>query len=345
MSERFDVAIAGAGPAGSAAAITAARRGLTTLLVDKSRFPRDKVCGSFVSAEAVSAAENLLDTSLERFPALHEVTLTRGERAIRRSLDHPARSVSRAVLDHELVKAAERSGVVVRLGESVTHVLRVENGFHIVTETNTYVAAAVIDASGRWSRVRAAEGTPSERLIGVKQSFTQTNAGNSVDLYFFDGGYCGVQPIGEGQVNVSALVKPERARSVEGIWMLCPALRRRSDRWAAANAPLFTYPLYFDEPAAVVNGVARAGDAAAFIDPFLGDGISIALHSGMAAADSLGTSDGWLHYQQWYEQTVIPVIRRSSRLRRFTDSRVAWNLLALPGAVTAIERLTRLHAA
>src|SRR6185437_14911397 len=62
---RYDVAIIGAGPAGSAAAIGLARRGATVLLADRARFPRDKTCGGGVTGRARAAAPCPIDDVVE----------------------------------------------------------------------------------------------------------------------------------------------------------------------------------------------------------------------------------------------------------------------------------------
>ncbi|HEU5249438.1 MAG TPA: FAD-dependent oxidoreductase, partial [Thermoanaerobaculia bacterium] len=59
MSESFDAVVVGAGPAGCAAAVTLATRGRSVLLLEKDLFPRHKVCGEFLSADALPALERL----------------------------------------------------------------------------------------------------------------------------------------------------------------------------------------------------------------------------------------------------------------------------------------------
>src|SRR5258708_35535799 len=61
MTDLYDVAVVGGGPAGSAAAITARRAGARVLLIERGKFPRQKVCGEFVSSEALGLLRGLLD--------------------------------------------------------------------------------------------------------------------------------------------------------------------------------------------------------------------------------------------------------------------------------------------
>ena len=155
-----------------------------------------------------------------------------------------------------------------------------------------------------------------------------------MDLYFFEGGYCGVQPLGNGRVNACAMVRSNRARSLQEVFSLHPQLQERSRNWQPATEPVVTAPLVFRPPHVLRGGVLQAGDGAGFLDPFTGDGISAALHGGALAAQAL--ADFWqgrisleqaaLDYQREYERTLLPAFRTAGRIR--------W-LLHLPAALRA----------
>jgi flavin-dependent dehydrogenase len=88
--------------------------------------------------------------------------------------------------------------------------------------------------------------------------------------------------------------------------------------------PVSTSPLVFREPAPIWNGLFLAGDSAGFVDPFVGDGISLALRSGAAAAQFLlpflrgeiSRTEAEQRYAAAYESHLLPVFRNSQRLRR-----------------------------
>jgi flavin-dependent dehydrogenase len=96
--------------------------------------------------------------------------------------------------------------------------------------------------------------------------------------------------------------------------------------------PISTSPLIFRHPQPERDGILMAGDAAGFVDPFVGDGISLALRSGSLAARSLKSflaGEASLHdavrrYNQAYKESLLPVFRTSSKIRR---------MLVLPGYV------------
>lgn len=168
------------------------------------------------------------------------------------------------------------------------------------------------------------------KWIGVKAHFSELASSNSVDLYFFDGGYCGVQPVklagqaASSRVNASAMVKSGVASTLAEVFQLHPALRERSRDWQPLSDAVSTSPLFFRAPVPTREGILFAGDAAAFVDPFVGDGISLALRSGALAAECLGS---FLHgkitleaaadrYADAYEKRFASIFNNSARLRR-----------------------------
>lgn len=339
---RYDIAIIGAGPAGSAAAITAARAGQRVLLLDKDDFPRQKVCGEFVSFESTCLLESLLGRELLPYPRIQQVRFFRGADMHEGMLHDKALSLSRYELDAMLLKAAEQSGANVRTRCRVLAVTRSSDGLTIESDRAQFQARNVINASGRWSELRQDRSLPARRSVGIKQHFRETDPPLSTDLYFFDGGYCGVQPIGPNRVNACALVDASVARTMEDVFAWSAPLQERSKQWTAAIDTVATAPLIFGAPVPVSKGMANVGDAAAFIDPFLGDGIAIALQTGALAARCVADG-GVTRYQNEYMRQVAPALRRAALLRRLSGSAWAWKMMRLPGMIAATARATRVH--
>ena len=202
-------------------------------------------------------------------------------------------------------------------------------------------AKSVIDATGRWSNLKVSRQLPAETWVGLKSHFDTGESSESVDLYFFPQGYCGVQPIGRGRLNACAMVRAAAGfgNSLEQVFAAHPALWRRSRDWSPTMETVATAPLFFRPPQPVRGDVLLAGDAAGFVDPFVGDGISMALRSGAMAAECLARQ-GWSaepgsrQYAQAYQKQFFPVFRNAGRVRR---------LLALPqplrGTMTALARV------
>ncbi|HXE90636.1 MAG TPA: FAD-dependent oxidoreductase [Terriglobales bacterium] len=348
-TELFDLVVIGGGPAGAAAAITAARLDARTLLLERGRFPRHKVCGEFISPEGLLLLEGLCAGC----PSAMELLL--GAPRIPRarffldchdwdaSLAPRAASIPRIDLDATLWEVARTRGADARDSIAVS-AIEGPAPFEVVTSAGSFLARSVIDASGRWSALTPfqPEGSPASAAIwiGLKAHFREVDAPSCVDLYFFEGGYCGVQPVGGDRVNACAMVRSDVARTLEQVFARHPGLWHRRRRWEPATDPVATAPLVFRPPMPERGGILYAGDAAGFIDPFAGDGISIALCSGMMAARALqgvwsgkqSLAEAAAGYQVSYQRAFRPAFRNAAHLRRVTQMAQPWRRL-LSGAL------------
>lgn len=370
----FDLTVVGGGPAGSCAAITAARAGARVLLLERGRLPRQRVCGEFVSAESLALLTGLLKHSAPDLvsKALHipEARLFFDGRVVITPVEPCAASIARLDLDFALWRAAEHSEVDAKMQTTVQAITG--NGpFVLTTSAGTFHSLAVINATGRWSNLRshsvllqadAAAKNQDAKWLGVKAHFSEPDPHPSVDLYFFEGGYCGVQPVeiagasngAGGRLNACAMVRSDVARTLPEIFQLHPDLKERSQTWKPLTEPVSTSPLIFREPAPLDNGVFMAGDAAGFVDPFVGDGISLALRSGALAAECLAPffartrslAEAESRYLHSYREQLLPVFRNSSKVRRLLSlprplRRSLGHLLETPSVSRFLVRLTR----
>jgi menaquinone-9 beta-reductase len=307
------------------------------LLLERGHFPRHKVCGEFVSAESLGLLGELLDA---QYAALWNDAVRIGQarifldgRTIEAAVTPPAASIARFDLDSALWQSAMGRGAEAKHSVTVQRIAG-EEPFRLLTSAGEFETRAVINCSGRWSNLSiapAASGKPREKWLGLKAHFEEDSPAPSVDLYFFDGGYCGVQPVDlrkaetkHNRVNACAMVRADVASTLAEVFGQNPALAERSRSWRTLSDPVSTSPLIFRVPEPVRDGILLAGDAAAFVDPFVGDGISLALRSGALAADCLGPffrneislSSACASYRQAYERELAPVFRVSSKIRR-----------------------------
>lgn len=344
-----DLIVIGAGPAGSSAAITAAQGGAKVLLLEKARFPRHKVCGEFVSAESLELLSTLLAPQyaevVREAIRIPQSRIFLDGRVLRAEIKPAAASIARFDLDLILWNSATHAGVEA-LEQTTVQNITWAGSFKVQANQREFESRAVIDASGRWSNLTAKPaGTPREKWLGVKGHFAENSPLASVDLYFFDGGYCGVSPVelaangsaspinahpasanqaSASRINACAMVRADVASSLAEVFELNPALRERSRNWQPLIDTVSTSPLIFRDPTPLRGNILLAGDAAAFVDPFIGDGISLALQGGATAARALQPYFQRLiplekaceNYQREYQKNLARVYRASSKIRR-----------------------------
>lgn len=360
MRRCFDLVVIGGGPAGTSAAITAKRLGFDVLVLEAGSFPRHKVCGEFVSGEALALLADLVGDPflLANVPRIDKVRVFVAHAQAELPIAPAAASISRYDLDLALWSSAASAGCEVRDRSRVKAVARSENEFVIRLDSVELSARAVVNATGRWSNLTTDTRLAAEQWIGLKGHFTGSHPPQYCDLYFFDGGYCGVQPLGDRVINAAAMVKPTLAKNLGSVFNLNRGLRERSRSWTPVGNPVTTAPLIFRSPRTSEDGMLFAGDAAKFLDPFAGDGISIALHSGHMAAEALGSflcgdctlQDAVLEYDHAYRALVQPALNAAARLRMLQNlpsslRTAAIACLNIPMLARAAVQTTRMRVA
>ena len=259
--------IRGGGLAGTAAAIAARRAGAPVTVIEKSSFPRHKVCGEFLSPEVlpILGELGLRQAFLALQPALmRRAVLNFGGREKRFSLPEPAYGLSRFALDALLADHARALGA------------------EFVRECET---KPDIIATGR-AALPSGGGPKGRRLFGFKAHFAG-EPNDAVELYFFPGGYVGVNPAENGITNVCGLCSEATLRqldfSVDALIARVPALASRVAALKRQWDWLFVGPLVFENRLNSSVDAFYAGDAVSFVDPFTGSGMLAALYSGLLA--------------------------------------------------------------
>jgi geranylgeranyl reductase family protein len=310
---RFDLVVVGAGPAGTAAAITGRALGLSVLLVDKATFPRDKTCGDGLTSGALRLLEELglpLE-ALSSYATVRETVLVSPSgRTI--SLSLPANGeyagvVPRAELDTALVALARKRGAVVREGAAVRDVARGRDDVALTLDDTTVVRARfVVAADGHFSTVRRLLHPGRRADLGSWHAFRQyfTGVDDARLWVLFEPdllpGYAWVFPLPDGRANVGFGVP--RGPGVDGhtlkaTWRELLG-RDRMQRVLGPNAVpeashrAWPIPAGFDRARLTDERVLYAGDAAAVVDPMTGEGIAQALETGMLAARTVAHHGG-----------------------------------------------------
>jgi flavin-dependent dehydrogenase len=360
--------IVGGGLAGAAAGIDLARAGHAPLLLERETGAHDKICGEFLSGEALAALAALgVDARALGAVPMTQVEINHGRRQAAAGLPFPALSVSRRVLDAALLEQAAAAGVAVRRGVTVREVTVREVTVREVTSrearpsvahTNEgdIEASALLLASGKHD-VRGAPRPDGPDEIGFKMYFRDAalsrRLANTVAVTFFEGGYAGVQPVEGGRLNLSLLIDGAQYRAL-GSWpalleRLCrePALAALADAEALLPRPLAISRVPYGHLAGPTNDdLWRLGDQAAVIPSFCGDGMAIALESGRLAAAMLAAGATAAEYQRALRiRTRRPVrlAMAALRLTRHPLGRLAAmvGLSAAPGGLAVLARLTR----
>src|SRR6478672_3598171 len=130
----FDLAVVGGGPAGSAAAITAARAGARVLLLERGKLPRQRVCGEFVSSESIILLASLLGPTdlVDRAPRIPQARLFFDGHVVSTPVEPSAASIARLDLDLMLWRSAELAGVDTSMQTTVETIAR-NDSFHLST--------------------------------------------------------------------------------------------------------------------------------------------------------------------------------------------------------------------
>ena len=306
MTDVFDVAVVGAGPAGTAAAITAHAHGLRVVCVDKARFPRDKTCGDGLTAHALRLLERLglSDVAFDRAAIVDETVLVSPYgRRIRLPMPSDglhAFIVERSVLDNSLVELARARGVEVREEWTIEKVVERDD---LVELGDGLRARHVIACDGHWSAVRRALEPDAPRDLGEWHAVRQyyANVADRRLWVLFDAellpGYAWVFPLPDGRANVGYGVLRADGRTGRDLKKLWPELLARPtmrEILGPSAQPLesvraWPIPTRYSR-ARLQNGrVLFAGDAAGAVDPMTGEGIAQALETGMLAAESIAS--------------------------------------------------------
>ena len=320
-SAAYEVAIVGAGPAGSACAALLGRAGLRVLLCDKASFPRPKICGETVNPrcwdvfDALGVADEVERSIHNRIAAIsvtdkkgREVRVEVGKRGGRCFF-----SMGRDVLDHILVRSAQSTGVEFRDGTTVTRVawdgcwrIEVRNGK--AGEKSSVTAGYLVGADGRNSTIaghlatrreiseRGTRPSSDSDRVGVQwHAFLHPEIAGALHMYLFDAGYCGLVAVDGRHTNVSMVTRPELASLATAdfrsflertLWSNPVAAARFLDLNPVGKivktSPINPRCNPFDHPHATL-----IGDASQTVEPFTGEGIRYALEDGIAAARRL----------------------------------------------------------
>ncbi len=301
-----ELLIAGAGPVGLAVAIAARLRGLGAIVVERRRPPLDKACGEGLMPLGVAqlaalgvAIDPARSASFAGIRFVDEHATAEG-----RFADGLGAGIRRTVLAESMLARARELGVELRFGESVTSWrVRDDARVEVTTSRGTAQADLLVAADGLHSAIRrmaGLEGVQRGRVRnGMRRHFRVAPAAPFVEVHWIDGAEAYVTPVGSGEIGVALLwsgapahydallarfpqlaarlAGAEPTSRVEGASRFRRAVRRR-------HAP----------------GVALVGDAAGYLDPLTGEGLTLGIRCARALVDTIARGAPLADYERAY---------------------------------------------
>jgi geranylgeranyl reductase family protein len=301
----YDVAVVGAGPAGSATAALLADRGLHVVLLERAAFPRDKACAEYVSPEALRILDRLgvLGSIRAEAALLSGMTVVshrgtaftgrfRGSHGFRGYSDVGI-GIRRTVLDARLAHAAVAKGAELRERTLVETMSTDGNGVRELQVRSAgrrerLAARLVVAADGLKSRIarqlRLSRSGRLRRLALVTHATDVDGMGDVGEMHVGRVGYLGLAPVGLGVTNVAVVVDLARVgapapaeRWLHALISRFPSVAHRL-RGATFHGPVIAAgPFAHHTVRATADRVMLVGDAADFYDPFTGEGVYAAL--------------------------------------------------------------------
>lgn len=358
MTADCEALIVGGGPAGAACALSLARAGRRVVLLERESAPGHKVCGEFLSVEAVRLLMALgLDPAALGAVPIERLRLAAGRQESVARLPFRGMSLSRRVLDEALLRHAAALGAVVRRGAKVRTLHRAGDAWRAeLANGDTVTGRSAFLATGKhalrgWPRPAGAGAA----MVGFKRHWRLSAANGAelagnVELALFANGYAGLEPVEHGRANLCLLIRRDWLATLAGgrdglldaVRAASPLVDRRLADAVPCRGPAVAVaglPFGYLRRAADGDGPWGLGDQAAVVPPFTGDGISVALFSARRAAEMYLAGHGADDFQRRLSAELSPLMRRDMALARLLASPAGQRL-----AVAAARRIPALLA-
>jgi geranylgeranyl reductase family protein len=313
-----DFLIVGGGPAGATAAYYMAKAGKSVILIDRQTFPRDKVCGDFVSQIAIAELDKMGITQLPEFNDASNVInsasvfldgkeLASTAMPLLAELSQPGRVIPRKILDNWILDAAKKAGVTVLENVLVKDFVVENNQVRVTTQdkegaNHIFHSRLLIGADGNnslISRIMHGNSLPqANRIIGLRGYFENVKGpSDRADMHFSSKsfpGYCWLFPTVQGEANIGIGVlletMPKEDNPKELLDQLIHQDENIKQRLADAKlkGTIQSWPINVYNPHMEITGerVMLVGEAAGLVNPINGEGIQYALLSGRWAAET-----------------------------------------------------------
>jgi flavin-dependent dehydrogenase len=293
----FDCIIGGGGIAGLSLSIRLGRLGYHTAVIEKEQYPFHKLCGEYISLESLPFLEQagfpFQDFSI---PKISRFLITDPQgRQLASLLPLGGLGISRYILDHHLSMIAKKNGAEIIEQRKITDILFRQETFTVVSDTGKWNSPICCGCLGKksvldvkWKR----RIQPRRQYIAVKYHIRGPFPRDTVSLHLFPGGYCGLCPVENGNFCLCYLSTTESLQACGNDLGQLEESRLCSNPYLksifSAGQKLWDRPLTisgfgFSSRPLIENHVLMLGDAAGMIPPLCGNGMSMAMHSGLIA--------------------------------------------------------------
>jgi len=294
-----DVLIIGGGLAGLCSAIHLSKAGFEVILIEKSSYPKHKVCGEYISNEVLPYLEFLgIDVFAEGAKHITKFKLTTTtNKTITANLPLGGFGMSRYALDALLAEKAKQNGSTI-LQDMVTNVQFKTNKFSVTTKNeHTYSSKIVIAAFGKRSNLDVNLNRDfiqhKSPYLGVKMHVKGNFPEDLVALHNFKGGYCGLSKVETNAINlcyITTFNAFKKFKDIETFQKEVLFKNRALKEIFENTTPVFEAPLTisqisFETKAPVEGHMLMCGDAAGMIHPLCGNGMGMAIRSAQMASE------------------------------------------------------------
>jgi flavin-dependent dehydrogenase len=354
-----DLIICGGGPAGLAAAIHAARNGLHPIVLDARPLPLDKACGEGVMPAGVA---ELQEMGVSIGEASH--TAFRGIRYVDESLVAEGHfhlgvgwGVRRTTLIAALVARADQLGIALRYGCAMKRWRSTGSGnVQVDTDDDVLDGPLLIGADGLHSRIRREAGLAyrwhGARRLGIRRHFGVAPWSHCVEVHLAGDVEAYVTPTGSREVGV-ALMWNGDARRFDELMAELPSLRDRLADAVVTSSVRGAGPFRQGVRRRHAPGVALVGDAAGYLDPLTGEGITLGFLSARALVETIARGAPLEHYERAYRRlssnyyrmtALLLAIAPHRRLRRRVIGALARSPEIFDHFLAVNDGATSLHA-
>jgi len=363
-----DIIIIGGGLAGLVSAIHLSKAGLAVTLIEKNEYPKHKVCGEYISNEVLPYLQYLdADPMITGAKKINRFLLstTRGK-TIETTLPLGGFGVSRYKLDHFLLQKAVQNNCTV-IQDTVSDVHFANDTFRVMTKDGNELAAKiVIGAFGKRSnmdvKLERSFIENKSPFVAVKMHLKGDFPDDLVALHNFEGGYCGVSQVENGNLNacyISNYKSFQQYKNIESFQQEVVYKNPHLKKIFETAVPVFEKPLTisqisFSNKTTVEDHILMCGDAAGMIHPLCGNGMAMAIHSAKVASELIidhfnskikTRQELEIAYEQEWNAAFKKRITTGRILQKFFGKdnlarAVMYGLTHIPGVLPAIIKQT-----